>query len=216
MASETEVISCPACNHLLRVPLEWLGQSVQCPECEALFKAPVRDGNMLSKPELLSRPVAAPAVAKKKLDAMLLLPAFGLMFCGVVGLIVNGWYTVRYLRDAAAAKQDILQLIQESRKRGLFTQGPEQPNERAKFDDELAEQRSGTIRVLVPIFLVVSGLVFYGGVAMAIRRHYRMAQLGCVLAAFNVAHGCCIPGAVAGLWGFLMLNSEEGRAHFGR
>ena len=29
MPPETEVITCPACRHLLRVPAEWLGQTVQ-------------------------------------------------------------------------------------------------------------------------------------------------------------------------------------------
>ena len=36
---------------------------------------------------------------------------------------------------------------------------------------------AGPLRVLVPVFAAVSGLVFYGGLAMAIRRHYRMAAL---------------------------------------
>ena len=85
-----------------------------------------------------------------------------------------------------------------------------------EFDDAFAEQRAGTIRALVPVFAVMSAFIFYGGVAMATRRHYRMAQLGCVLAVLHVAYGCCLPGALAGLWGLLMLSSAEGREHFGR
>ena len=41
---------------------------------------------------------------------------------------------------------------------------------------------------------------------MATRRHFRMAQLGCVLAALNVANGCCVPGAVFGLWGLAFIG----------
>ena len=40
MTPETEVIACPACKHLVRVPLDWLGTQVQCPECKAMFRAP--------------------------------------------------------------------------------------------------------------------------------------------------------------------------------
>ena len=59
-----------------------------------------------------------------------------------------------------------------------------------------------------------SAVVFAGGLSMTRRRNYRLAQVACVLAAVNVAHGCCIPGALAGLWGMLMLSSDEGREHF--
>ncbi|MCI0701901.1 MAG: hypothetical protein L0241_12540 [Planctomycetia bacterium] len=211
---ETEVISCPACKHLVRVPLDWLGQQVQCPECKAMFRAPLRVDGKLTEPELLSRPSASGVASRKRPDVMLLLPAFGLMLVGLVGLVVGGVNTVRYLKDANAAKQDVLQLIQESRKRGWMTEGPEQADEQAKFDEELAEKRARPIRVLVPVFAVVSGLVFYGGVAIATRRHYRIAKLACVLAVVNIAHGCCFPGAIVGLWGLLMLNSDEGREHF--
>jgi hypothetical protein len=67
-----------------------------------------------------------------------------------------------------------------------------------------------------PLSLAVSAAVFLGGLSIALRWNFRLAQLGCVLAMLNIANGCCIPGAVAGLWGILMLNSEEGRGHFGR
>src|SRR5437773_1884203 len=142
MAQETEVISCPACNHLLRVPLDWLGQSVQCPECKATFKAPVRVGDGLTAPELISRPAApgGPATARKRLDPMLLLPAFGLLVVGFTGLVVGGANTARYLGDPAAAKQDVLQLIEESGRRGLAPAGSDDPTERARADGGQAER----------------------------------------------------------------------------
>jgi hypothetical protein len=215
MPPETEVISCPACNHLLRVPLDWLGQPVQCPECRAMFRAPVRDGDTLTKPELISRPEsAAPGVTPKRLDAMLLLPAFGLLFCGVAGLIVNGMLTYRFLADPDGAKQYIRNQLSGFREQGLGAGDP--PEEREKLDDERAEKLVRTMRWVLPTFAAVSGVVFLGGLSMALRWNYRLAQLGCVAAALNVPHLCCVPGAVAGLWGLLMLSSEEGRAHFGR
>src|SRR5262245_45867442 len=114
MTPETEVIACPACKHLLRVPLDWLGTQVQCPECKAMFRAPVRADGKLTEPELISRPAApASAPAPRKLDAMLLLPAFGLLFCGIAGFVVGAWNTVRYVGNADAAKQDVLRIMQE-------------------------------------------------------------------------------------------------------
>ncbi len=214
MTPETEVIACPACKHLVRVPQDWLGTQVQCPECKAMFRAPVRANGALTEPELLSRP--ASAGASRKPDVMLLFPAFGLLLLGFAGLVVDTWHTVRYVRDADAAKQDVLGMIQVARKGGWPTGGPEEPGARAQFDEDRAANWAKYIRVLVPLFAVVSGLVFYGGVAIVTRRHYRMARLGCVLAIVNIANGCCVPGAVFGIWGLLMLSSDEGREHFVR
>ena len=214
MPPETEVISCPACNHLLRVPLDWLGQSVQCPECNAMFKAPVRDGDTLSEPELLSRPIAPPPVARKKLDAMLLLPAFGLMFCGVVGLIVNGMLTYKFLADPEGSKRYIRDQLPNFRQQGLGADDP--PQERDKLDDERAAKAARAMRWVLPTFAGVSALAFAGGLSIALGCNYRLAQIGCLAASLNVPHLCCVPGAIAGLWGILMLSSEEGRAHFGR
>jgi hypothetical protein len=49
-----------------------------------------------------------------------------------------------------------------------------------------------------------------------LRWNYWLAQLGCVLAMINISQCCCVPGSLAALWGLLMLNSEEGRGHFGK
>ena len=213
MTPETEVISCPACRHLLRVPLDWLGQAVQCPECQARFRAPVRAGDRLTEPELLERPKAAPATARPRLDAMLLLPAFGLLLCGVAGVIVNGMLSYRFLADPVGSKQSIRGQLENLRAYGVGANDP--PQDTGKLDDERAEQTARMMRWVLPLFTLVSAVVFLGGLSMALRWNYRLAQVGCVAAALNVPHLCCVPGAIAGLWGMLMLASAEGRAHFG-
>jgi enoyl-CoA hydratase/carnithine racemase len=138
------------------------------------------------------------------------------MFLGVAGLVVGGWNATRYFGDPSEAKQDVLQMIEESRKRGLGPPALADPAEQEQADNDQAEQMARSLRMLIPLFTVVSGLVFYGGLAMALRRHYRMAQVGCILAMVNIAYGCCIPGLAVGAWGLLMLNSAEARAHFGK
>jgi hypothetical protein len=213
---ETEVVSCPACSHLLRVPLDWLGQPVQCPECRAMFRAPVPEGGALTRPELISRPEpAVPPAARKKLDPMLLLPAFGLLLCGVAGLVVNGVLLYKFLADPAGSKEYIRNQLSGMRQYGFGADDP--PDDREKLDDERAEKWSRAMRAWVlPLAVAASGLALLGGLSIALRWSHRLAQLGCVAAAVNVPNLCCVPGAVAGLWGLLMLNSDEGRAHFAK
>jgi hypothetical protein len=215
MAQETEVISCPACKHLLRVPPDWLGQPVQCPECRATFKAPVRTADGLGDPELISRPAAPPGpAAGKRLDPMLLLPAFGLMLCGAAGMIVNGVLAYQFLADAAGAKDYLRGQFSEFRKFGFGANDP--PAEQDRLDNERADAWVGILRVALPAMGLAAALAFLGGLSVALRWNYRLAQLGCMAAAFDLTGLCCVPGAAAGVWGLLMLNSSEARAHFGK
>jgi hypothetical protein len=214
MTPETEVISCPACHHLLRVPLDWLGQSVQCPECRGTFRAPVRDGNGLTKPELLSQPAAPQPVHRKRIDALLLLPAFGLMLCGTAGLIVNGIFSYRFLADRDWSNQYLQARIAEFRASGF---GADEPlEEREKLDAQRAHDWAKNLRWVLPAMGILSALAFLGGLSIALGWNMRLAQVGCVAASLNVSGLCCVPGAIAGIWGLLMLNSAEGHAHFKR
>jgi hypothetical protein len=209
---ETEVIACPACRHLVRVPLDWLGQQVQCPECKALFRAPVRAGGKLTEPELISRSGPPPAAIPARPDAMLLLPAFGLLLCGVAGVVVNAALLYLFLSEPGGGKQWAKNQMPAMRKVGFGTPGP--PETQEERDDQDAEKLARFYRWAVPLSLATSAVVFAGGLSIARRRNYRLAQVACVLASLNVAHLCCVPGALFGLWGLLMLGSDEGREHF--
>jgi hypothetical protein len=213
MPPETEVVSCPACKHLLRVPADWLGQTVQCPECKATFTAPTRAGDALTDPVLISAPAPVRvAPARPKRDLMLMLPAFGLMLVGVVSLIINGYMGGRFLLDPAFASATARQQILMTRQMGFGAEDPEE--DRARLDEERAAEAVKWLRVGLPAFAVVGAVIFVGGVAMVRRKGYRLAQVACVLAALNLPNLCCLPGAIFGLWGMLMLMSDEGREHF--
>jgi hypothetical protein len=209
MTPETEVIACPACKHLLRVPLDWLGTQVQCPECKAPFRAPVRIDGALTEPELMPQPwaTAAPAVHARKYDVMLLIPAFGLLLCGVAGTVVNGVLLYLLLTDPAWGKGWAKQQLEAKRK--VFGGG-----EDGAGNDAEEERLLGYFRWILPLALAASAVVLAGGLSIALRWNYRLAKLGCVVAFLNFPHGCCIPGAAFGLWGFLLLSSDEGREHF--
>jgi hypothetical protein len=213
---ETEVIACPACKHVVRVPLDWLGTQVQCPECKARFRAPVRGADGTLGPAELVSPASGDSSAppaRRRPDLMLLLPAFGLLLCGVAGVLVNAGLLFFLLSDPVWGQNWAKAQVEAVRKVS-GAPAEDTPDKQAAKDDAEAEALLRQFRVILPVSLLVSAVVFAGGVGIVFRRGYRFAQVACVLAAVNVAHCCCVPGAVFGLWGLLMLGSEEGREHF--
>ena len=71
-----------------------------------MFRAPVRDaGGKLTEAELLSRPAPATATAPRKPDVMLLLPAFGLLLCGIAGMLINAVLLYLLLSDPVWGKE---------------------------------------------------------------------------------------------------------------
>jgi hypothetical protein len=98
-----------------------------------------------------------------------------------------------------------------------FGIGKEDPEaERPRLDRERAEEVVRAMRWAMPLFTVVAVLTFLGGLSIATRWHYRLAQLGSLAAMLNLPNCCCVPGAVVGGWALLMLGSDEARGHFGR
>lgn len=210
----TEVISCPACRHLLRVPVAWLGEAVQCPQCRARFRAPVRQGERLSVPELLDEGQAAVAGgASGSADAALWLPAYGLIVCGLAGLIVNILITWRLHSDPEGSRAYIQQQMERLRQWGFGAEEAEA--ERQQRDAERQEWATRHLPWIVPASAGAAALTLLGGISIALRWNYRLAQIGCLAAGLNPVGLCCLPGALVGLWGLLLLQSAEGRGHFG-
>ena len=204
MPAETEVISCPACKHALRVPSDWLGQPVQCPQCQATFTAPRREGGALTEAVLLSesKPAKTPP---KKADAALWLPAFALMLLGVVSLVVNSLTLADIASDPAQfeerKKADAVAAVK------LLGQDPK----------EVANSPLAAWRFLaaVSLWCILCGAAsFAGGLGMALRKWYWLARLGSALAVVNLAGCCCVPGALVGVWSWMLLRTDEGREHF--
>lgn len=208
MPPETEVISCPACRHLVRVPADWLGQTVQCPECKATFTAPKREGDFLGEAVLLSSPDAKSATppANRAADGALWIPAFGLMLLGIVSLVVNTMTIAEIVRDPAK--------FEEHKK----AQAAEMAKQLGQDPKEVGEENPGarwSVLLGVTIWSVLCGAMsFAGGLSMALRKGYRVAQIGSVLAVLNFAGFCCVPGALVGLWSLSLLRTPEGREHF--
>ncbi|MBY0460296.1 MAG: hypothetical protein K2V38_23515, partial [Gemmataceae bacterium] len=115
--------------------------------------------------------------------------------------------------DPAGGRQWAAKQVEGLRKAGI---GKVAAEDQADKDAGDADQLLRQFRWMLPTALAASVVVFLGGLSIALRRRYRLAQVGCVVAALNFPHLCCVPGALAGLWGLLMLNSDEGREHFAR
>jgi hypothetical protein len=213
MTPETEVISCPACKHALRVPADWLGQTVQCPECQAKFQAPIREDGRLTAPILLSAPAPVnPVPVRGRADWMLTLPAFGLMLIGVVATITDGVLAFQFASSPDGGKGALIDRMPELRRMGLVA--PDPNLDQQTQDEQAAAQAAATLMWVLPLGTMAGALTFAGGLAMVLRRWHRLAQIGCVLAAVNLPNFFCVPGALFGLWGLLLLSSEEGREHF--
>lgn len=217
-AGATEVIACPACRHLLRVPVAWLGEAVQCPQCRARFRAPVRQGERLSEPELLEAGGAAAAGNQGGRgagapDAALWLPAYGLIVCGLAGLIVNVLITWRLHSDPEGSRAYVQHQIERLREWGFGADEAEA--EQPQRDAERGEWAMRHLPWIVPASAGAAALALLGGLSIALRWNYRLAQIGCLAAGLNPVGLCCLPGALVGLWGLILLQSEEGRGHFG-
>lgn len=206
--SATEVIACPACRHTLRVPTDWLGQTVRCPECRATFTAPVRDGGRLTAPVLIAAPTPAAAPAPSRPDPFLTLPGFGLMLVGVSSLIANAMLFTTFVAGPDGGKEWLKGQLPAVRQMGLAP--PAGGGDPAADDEKAAAELAPKLFWVWPAAGALAGLTFAGGLSLVRRRNYRLAQVGCLAAALNLPHLCCVPGALFGFWGMLMLLGDDG------
>jgi hypothetical protein len=200
----TEVIACPACRHVVRVPIDWLGTTVQCPECRATFTAPVRANGRLTEPVLLSTPAPAPAVPAER--PSYLIPGMGLLLVGLAALATDGFIIAQFLTGGDGGAGMVRSLVPRLRAAGLVPPAGGDPD----ADDRAAAELAPKVGRVLPVLPVAAALTAAGGVSLLRRRNPRLAQLGCVASMLNVPGLCCVPGALFGLWGMLVLNGDDG------
>ena len=202
----TEVIACPACRHVVRVPVGWLGQTVQCPECRATFTAPVRENGRLTDPVLISAPAraAGPSPARNRLT--LTFAGVGLVLVGLVSFGMNGFVLAKFLAPDGG-KAWLRERLPDIRRLGLAP--PAGEGDPAADDERAAAELAPKLLWAWPAAMGLAALTVAGGVSLVRRRNYRLAQLGCAAAALNLPHLCCVPGAVVGFWAMLALLGDE-------
>lgn len=224
------VITCPnpVCGKPLNLPAAVIGQSLNCPHCGtgiAVTLGP--DG----------KPTAPAATRTGRVPNSLLVPGFALLILGAAGVFSNSYIAsaalfeeggnvrvarlmVDYLRDADAMGNPAGQgkkKDEDPREAFAAVLGPATGvAAQEEIDRGRAEAAAGWVGPFHVAFAVVSLVMAAGGLAILLGRWYWLAMLGSVLAIFNVSLCCCVPGLVAGLWGFLMLARDSGRRHFVR
>ena len=103
----------------------------------------------------------------KRLDAMLLLPAFGLLFCGVAGLIVNGMLTYSFLADPAGSELYIKNQLPNFRKARLRRGRPTRGSRAARR--RTCREVARAMRWVLPALCRGErALVFLGGLSIAL------------------------------------------------
>jgi hypothetical protein len=204
---DTEVISCPACQHALRVPTDWLGTTVECPECRSTFTAPRREGDLLTDPVLLSSPPPE-RPGRKPGGAILWIPAIGLMLVGLASIAVNAFILLAIARNPVQfelqKKADAEQIMKQ-----LVGQNPQAAGNAPAMTWQFYAGISG--------WGVACGLAsLVAGLGMILRRWLLLARIGSVMAFLNIGNCCCVPGGICGLWALILLFGAGASDRFSR
>jgi hypothetical protein len=211
-------ISCPGCLRPLHVPADAVGKTAHCPHCRTNFFLPRNPDGTPGTPVLPKLRFAVPR--------MVAAPAFALLTVAFVGVVVNGtllgFFLLKPGADLAYARGRVLEIrsidmvqgLKEAKRADPAAAPAPDPEQDAR-DEELAELWAPAMKPLHTTFLVVSLLTAAGAGAMLAGRWYPLALFGCLAAAVNVNNFCCVPGAIAGVWAFLVLIRDDSRKHFG-
>ena len=143
-----------------------------------------------------------------------MLPAFGLMLVGFAAALANGALFLQFAKNPDGGKEWLKGQLPGIRQMGFAH--PQEAGDAEDQEEKAAAELAPKLFWVWPVATIAGGITFASGLSMLQRKRYRLAQLGCVLAAVNLPHLCCVPGAIFGLWGLLLLMSEEGREHFAK
>jgi hypothetical protein len=225
------IITCPSrsCAAPLRLPAEGIGQPLSCPHCRTAIRVELGPDAQIARVSAIGSAWGLPR--------MLLVPGFALLILGAAGVFTNSYIAIRSVREDDFALRYARSRVGDLRNSEFLTAPAreQKPNREAlpqdafaavagqlariaqqeDADEKLAENWAPYVPGLHGVFAIVSLIVAVGGTCLIRGRFYWIAMLGSVVAIFNINLMCCVPGAVAGIWGILTLARDEGRKHFG-
>jgi hypothetical protein len=213
-----ELIRCPACDHALRLPPEFFGQTVECPQCGNRFAAPLPASaptvRAAGQPPIVipEQPFADPSRAAERLRA----PATILLVLSIINLLWNCWGVISargIVADPAAF---------EAQWHDMIDQRPDLPaDQRTKmkemFSAQMIRDNSTPILVVSGFLVLASFLTVAGCIQMLRFRAYPLCVLGSILALnpINMCP-CCLLEAPFGLWCLIVLMNSDVRSAFQR
>ena len=214
-------ICCPVCQSPLAVPAEAYDQPVRCPHCQATFE--VGADVDASSPRVVLRRSRVLTIPKSLFG-----PALALVFFGLAGTLVNGYLSLKFTFQPGADREFARARVSQIRTAGILAEAKDQARDQAAprgdlpsadaplspAEEALAEAWAPSMRPIHLGGLISSLLTLTGAICILWGRHYTLAILGCFTSALNVDPICCVPGGIAGIWGFLMLIRDEGHRHF--
>jgi hypothetical protein len=213
-----ELIRCPACDHALRLPPEFFGQTVECPQCGNRFAAPapataptVRAAGQppIVIPEQTS---AYPSRAGERLRV----PATILLVLSIINLFSNG-YLVLFARQVVADPRSFEAQMHDE----IDRQPNMKADDRARMKEMLSvatiEKYSTHILVIPGVLVFTSLLTVAACIQMLRLRAYPLCVLGSILAINPInSCPCCLLEAPFGLWCLITLMNSDVRAAFQR
>ncbi len=223
-------ITCPnrACGQPLNLPSEAVGQPLSCPHCRSsLHVSLTPEGSVES---------ITMAVAGWRVPRQYFVPGLALLMVGLTAMVMNGYLAARCYSDdrfaldyARNRARDLrngqeVNFLQDDTKRKEATSdelfGALAGSAAAYAVPANADEMTGQMWApwIYPSRFVAMALGAFsalGGYCMLRGRGYLIACAGCIAAILNVNElACCVPGALAGIWGILMLVRDDGRRYF--
>jgi hypothetical protein len=215
-------VPCPSCNRELRVPDQLLGKLVKCPACSTTFAANLSppsppggaDVNQeMEQPDRQSEPLEDIPDSSRGGDAdeyceprprrsrrrnrareAVAAPAIALIVLGSVYIFVNFIVlTLRFLNFSNAIN------------------GPPPGASPATALGFKIGIYGGFCIELLGFFL--GGAIILGAIQMKGLRNFAFAMTCCIIAMLP-CHYCCLLGIPFGIWGLIILNSEEVKSAF--
>jgi hypothetical protein len=220
------IIRCPACLLPISVDSAMIGSRGRCSDCHAQFVLnAAADGSPTPK-QLSTYP------------KMLIIPTVGLLLLGISGLVVNGYLALLFwLKPGEDLAYSRAQLVQLRTMRALSHGSKPDPDWEhsaraamsgvaaaaytARIAEDIADEPVAQIWApnmlrIQTVFVFVSLFVLLGGILVLRGKLYYLTFVCCLAAMLNFNHLCCIPGAIVGIWGIVMLARDDIRSHFGR
>ena len=208
----SELVNCPNCGEMARVPEALYGQAVRCPACKTMYVSPkpTPEGGWTVARAVKDIRGTDPDPDRADRAFNPFVPGLGLTLVGIVAFLVNSVVAYQVFTDPEGFTNRMLQGIEEAR-------------DNRKIDEETAtmlldgfKNSVPQLQVALPAFMGISALMVGGGLSMISRRFYWLAVLGSLATFVNFANLCCCVGAPLGIWSLVVLFNPDTRMLFRR